>query len=205
MSELRIAGWLLVLGGVVALAGAFCPPYEQWYAPLPKALRIIAAHPGGWRCIHAGFLGGTVLAALGLTLFAHALGRRAGSGLATVVAAAFAIATILWVVHLAFRLSVTPWAARELVSTGTLPALYAPLNAQAGLLFGVFAALAYAADAGAGWAFLQAALAPRWIGWAAIALGLAGAPAASVTGPWVLYVPLVLLGGALTRAPLTLP
>lgn len=43
----RTAGWLLVAGGMLAIVGAFWPPYKQWSAPLPEALRVIAAHPIG--------------------------------------------------------------------------------------------------------------------------------------------------------------
>lgn len=35
----RLAGWLLVAGGSLAVVGAFWPPHRQWSAPLEEGLR----------------------------------------------------------------------------------------------------------------------------------------------------------------------
>jgi hypothetical protein len=199
-AQLRVAGRFLLAGGSLALAGAFWPPYEQWYSPLPKALRVIAAHPIGWRCIHAGFLAGTCLVAIGLALFANALRGRDGGSSAVAAATAYGLGSVLWILDLAFRLSVTAWAADELVTQGSIPAVYTPLARQVSVLFGIFVALAGAAAAGAGWAFLRAELSPRWVGGGALVLGIAGALAAAVVGPWLLYVPIVFLGSAVATA-----
>jgi hypothetical protein len=200
-AELQAAGPFLLAGGSLALAGAFWPPYEQWYSPLPKALRVIAAHPIGWRCIHTGFLAGTCLVAVGLALFADSLRGREGGSSAVAAATFYALGSVLWILDLGFRLSVTAWAAHELVTRGSIPPVYAPLARQMSVLFGTFVVLAGAAAAGAGWAFLRAELSPRWAGWSAIALGIAGVPAAAVSGPWVLYLPIVLLGSAIFQRP----
>lgn len=74
----RWAGWLLAVGGMLAVAGAFTPPYRQWSAPLPEALRVIASHPIGWRLIHAGFVLGTLVSLFGLAVLAY--GTDAGLG-----------------------------------------------------------------------------------------------------------------------------
>jgi hypothetical protein len=185
---------LLSAGGAVALAGAFCPPYKQWYSPLPDALRIIAAHPIGWRCIHAGFFAGTVIAALGFAVLARASETESQRTLATVAAAAFGFATIFWSCNIAFRVSLTPWAANEFVSTGTIPAMYAPLERYVSILFGAFVALAAVALACTGGLVLRSGIAPRWVGWTALGVGVIGAPMVGMIGPWVLYVPVVMLG-----------
>jgi len=195
----RIAGWFLLSGALFAMVGAGTPPYKQWYSPLPEALRVIAAHPIGWRCIHAGFLIGTALVAVGMALYARALSQRPGGALALVAAVTFGIATVFWSVNIAFRLTVTPWAANELVASGVVPPLYQPFSASAGLLFAFFAAFAYASDACAGWAFLRAELLPRWVAWTSIVVGIAGAPIVAYSGPWVIYVPPLLLGISLVR------
>ena len=184
------AGWWLLVGAAVALAGAFCPPYAQWYAPQAEAMRVIAAHPIGWRCIHAGFALGTVAIAVGFATLACAL--RTPVLIAT--ATCFAIATVSWLAVIEFRVAVTTWAADRLVATETIPDSYAPLQRWSSAAFAVFVALAYGAVALAGIGLLRTSTVPRWLGWGAVAIAAVGAPLVGLTGPWVVYVPIGALG-----------
>ena len=147
----RAVAWLLITGGMLAVVGAFWPPYRQWSAPLPEALRVIASHPIGWRCIHAGFGSGTIVSMLGLAALASALRGRPGGEQALLVAVAYGVGGTLWLVNIAIRLSATPWAAHELVATGSIPPTYMVWRSFNGVLFAAFSAIAYACVAGLGW------------------------------------------------------
>lgn len=181
------------------MVGAFWPPYKQWSAPLPEALRVIADHPIGWRCIHAGFLFGTVVSTLGLSVLAYGLRGQSGGALALAVAVAFGIASVLWFTNMAFRLSVTTWAADELVATGTIPATYTPWKSFAALLFAFFSSLGYLSVAGCGWTILLAGIGPRWLGWLLVGWGLSAGFVFGANVPFIMYVAFVLLGAFLVR------
>ena len=199
MQPIQVSGWLLIVGGLLAVIGAFWPPYRQWSAPLEEALRIIASHPIGWRCIHAGFVGGTVVSALGLAMLAYALRGAAGGSAARVSAVLFAVAAGLWLVNIAYRLSVMPWAANELVATGIVPATYAPWRSFAKLLFAGFSALGYLAVAASGWSALQASLTSPWVGWLLVVWGLSGGFVFGANVPFIMYVAFIVLGGHLVQ------
>src|SRR5262245_55989771 len=169
---LRVAGWLLLAGGVLAIAGAFCPPYRQWTAPQEEGFRAIAGNPIGWWCIHTGFFLGTVVSALGLATLASALQRRAGGDWALIAVVLFGIAGTAWIVNRAYRVSIWNWAAQMFVETGTTPDVFVPLRQWAGILFAVFAVVGYASVACLGMATLRAAQGPAWLGWAIVACGL---------------------------------
>ena len=195
----RNAGWMLIVGTSLAFIGAGWPPYKQWYSPLEEALRVIASHPIGWRCIHTGFAAGTVITALGLAVFANARAGQPGSVYATVAAVAYSMATVFWIADIAYRLSVTPWAANEFVSTGTIPSVYAPLQRMSALTFSAFSAMAAVASVSVAGAAFQSGAAPRWVAWTSLGVGIVAAPLVAMIGPWVLYVPFLTLGIALVR------
>ena len=195
----RAAGWMLIVGTSLALIGAAWPPYKQWYSPLEEALRVIASHPIGWRCIHTGFATGTIITALGLAVFANARAGQPGGVYATVAAVAYAMATVFWLVNIAYRLSVMPWAANEFVSSGAIPAMYAPLERMGALMFTAFSAMAAVASVSSAGAVSQSGIAPRWVAWTSLVVGVIAAPMVAMIGPWVLYVPFLTLGIALVR------
>lgn len=199
MDPLRLGGWLLIAGALLALAGASTPPYKQWYSPLPEALRVIAAHPISWRVINGGFLAGTAIAAMGLGVVAFALRDRLGGPIALASALAFAAGTLFWILNLIYRVTVVSWAAEQFVSTGSIPPIFFPLQAQAGVYFGLFALFGFAGLAASGWSVFMSSIAPRSVGWVLVIVGIVGAPVVVFIGPWMLYVPLLLLGLALVR------
>lgn len=198
-APLRLAGWVLVAGGMLAIVGAFWPPYRQWSAPLPEALRVIAAHPVGWRCIHAGFASGTVVATFGLALLAYALRGQPGGAHALLTAVAWGLGGSLWLANIAIRLSATRLAADELVVTGAIPTWYAAWKTCNGILFAAFSALAYGAVAGLGWTILRSAIAASWMGWLFVAWGLSAGFVVGASVPFIAYVPFVVLGISLVR------
>ena len=196
---LRLAGWLLLAGGILAIAGAFCPPYRQWSAPQEEGFRAIAANPVGWWCIHAGFFLGTVVAALGLAVLASALHGRPGYEWALVAAVAFAIAGTAWIGNIAYRLSVWNWAAETYVATGVTPGVFEPLRRWAAMLFAVFSLVGYGAVAALGAATLRATLGPVWLRWATIVCGMSAGYVVGYNVPFIMYVPFAAIGIALLR------
>ena len=174
----------LVLGGGLWLywpikneKGAFIfglPPRE-W-------LRLVFAHPRLWRWATILFISGVVVTVLGLAMFTRLLqdaGDRTFSQLGLI---AFAFGAVLWVIHLAFRLSIDPWAAQETAKTAVMPDFYVPLTRWTGILFVIYTVLAFSALAAYGGAVLSTGVLPHWVGWISIVYGLAGLGLLGVTG-----------------------
>jgi len=200
MADLRAAGWLLTIGGLIAIAAACTPPYKQWYAPLPEAMQTIAEHPIAWRVINGGFLVGTIVAALGFAALTVGARARSGETFALLGSVAFGVGTLFWVLNLVHRMSVQSWAAAEFVANGSIPGFFFPQQTQAAFHFGLFAVFAFGGVALAGWSVLTNMIAPRWVGHTMLWVGIIGAPIVTFIGPWVLYVPIVILGVAILVA-----
>ena len=95
---------------------------------------------------------------------------------------AFLFGAVLWVINLAFRLSINPWAAQETARTAVIPAFYVPLTRWTGVLFVIYTVLAFSALAAYGGAVISTGVLPHWVGWIAIVYGLAGLGLLGVTG-----------------------
>ena len=199
-NHLRLAGALLLVGGIAFNVGAFSPPWEQWSAPLLRALEVIGQRRIAWYWIHAWFVVGVLVTVLGFVALAHALRTRPDASLfVTLVATTYVTGAVFWLINIAFRASVQVWAAAEVVRTGAIPVEYEPWRRWAGLLFLAYMVLAYLAIAGLGLLVLRTGLAPRWAGWFAIALGLTGGGVVGMTVPLVVHLPLMLIGAFLMR------
>jgi hypothetical protein len=197
--SLRIAGALLLAGGIIFLVGAFSPPWEQWSAPLQRALEVIGRHRVAWYWIHGCFVLGVLLTILGFAALAHALRDTPWSLPATLVGVAYGIGAVFWLVNIAFRGTVQVWAAAEVLRTGSVPNEYEPLRQWASLLFALYMVLAYLANAGLGWLMLRTALVPRWTAWVAVILGLTGGGVVGLSVPLVVHIPLIIIGAFLLR------
>lgn len=196
-SSLRLAGALLLTGGAVFLVGAFSPPWEQWYAPLQRALDVIGRHRVAWYWIHSCFVVGVILTILGFVALAHGLRDTPAGLLATLVGIVYGTGAVFWLVNIAFRGSVQVWAAAEVVRTGSVPTGYEPLRHWAGLLFSLYMVLAYLASAGLGWLMLRTGLVPRWAAWSAVIIGLTGGGVVGMSVPLVVRLPLMVIGAFL--------
>jgi hypothetical protein len=141
-------------------------------APLAEAHAVIGKHRLAWHFIN-GCLGlGSIVTAVAFVLHAQATNASKAKPWATLAAASYAVALTVFLVNLAFRHTVQVWAAEAVLQTGGVPTGYVAWHHFAGLLFSVYAVLAYAAVAALGASLLQSPQSPRWVGWGSLFGGL---------------------------------
>lgn len=178
-------GGVLVAGFVVFMIGASAwrLAYEQ---PLDTALRVIHGDRRRRAWIHVWMLVAMFITPAGVAGVAALVDAPTALVAAIAASLVYAIGAVCWIVSLAFRLAVVPWAAERAVAEGTPPG-FAPLDGWAGALYVIHMASAYAASAVLGAALLAAGLTPGWVGWLGIAWGvafLAGFVATRFSGPF---------------------
>jgi len=210
ISEGRIAGMLLVAGAVIFFASVSIPllsglGVRVWNAPLPEHLERIASNRSAWLWTNRGIVAGVLLTAVGLGGLT-ALLREAGDGLLGQTGLLFfALGVTFWMIELAFRLSVTVWAAETAASSGAPPAFFEPLQRWMGTLFFLYMALAYLGTAVYGGALLRTASLPAWVGWVTLGAGVFGVISFVIGLPTIFTIPAgvhlapLLIGIALLR------
>lgn len=180
-----LVGWTLLAGMVVFLVGAagWRLAYEQ---PLAESLRVIQADRRRRTWIHVWMIPALFVTTAGLAGLTLVVDGATGTLLAVMAAALYGLGAVPWVVSLAFRLTVVPWAAERTVADGAVPDGFAALDAWAGSLYVIHMVAAYMTFAVLGAALLDSAL-PSWVGWLGIAWGVAftlGFAATRAAGPF---------------------
>lgn len=172
--NLTFVGAALTTGGTAVLIAAFLPSlYPVWTARGVNAVTLISRHRGSWLLANWLFAVGAWLTLAGLAAFAALLGRHPGtSALPAAALTLMVLASTLWTVNLAFRLTVTIRAVDALSVDGAVPDWYEPVNAWAGGLWCAAAVTGTSATVAFGLATIGANVLPSWTGWLAIALGL---------------------------------
>jgi hypothetical protein len=170
----------------------FGQPPREW-------LRLVFAHPRLWRWATILFIIGVVVTVFGLAMLTSLLQDAGDSAFSLLSLVAFAFGAVLWVICLAFRLSIDPWAAQETAKTDVLPEFYVPLTRWTGVLFVLYTVLAFSGLAAYGGAVLTTPVLPHWVGWTAIVYALAGLALLGVTkdAPPLLHHVLPLVMGVL--------
>lgn len=187
MGAEEIVGWTLVAGLAVFLVGAagWRMAYE---APLEEALVTIHGDRGRRAWIHGWMLPAMFLTAAGLAALPVVLEDGTARVLAVMAATTFALGAVCWVLSLAFRLTVVPAAAADLVDRGAVPEHFRPLDRWASSMYATHMASAYVAAALLGCALLATEdLTPTWLGWTGVGFGtlwLAGFLATRFDGPF---------------------
>jgi hypothetical protein len=202
--EPRFTGIALLLGCLLFMGGAGLTPHEQgtsivrFYGLSQRAqVLLISRHPRLWKWGASLLISGTIVTTLGfglLTTLFRAAGECTFSSLGVI---ALLFGSVLWVITLAVRLGIDPLAAQETAKTGVLPDYYILLKCWVQVLFVIYTILAFSALAAYGWAVLSTPILPRWVGWTAIAYGLAGLGLLAVTKdapPFLHYLMPLLMG-----------
>ena len=201
MDAAQVAGWLLVIGSVTFGIGAGNPYLVRaWTAPHETFLTIVARHPIAWRNTHVLFIGGTALTAAGLAALPSLLPDGWPRALALAGVTAFAIAAVLWIVSLIYRLVITPGTARDLTEMGTLDPSVAALDRLNGGLFKAFIVIAFAGLASIGAATTAGGPIPAPLGWGSAALSgllIAGLMLTGDMPPFTVYLAPLAFGIAL--------
>ncbi len=126
-------------------------------------------------------IAGVVITPAGLVGLTLALREPTATVLAGMATAVYAVGAVCWIVCLAFRLTVTPWAAERAVTSGQVPDGFAAYERWAGALYVVHMLTAYVGSAVLGVALLASDAVPTWLGWAGIVWGLAFAAGFAAT------------------------
>lgn len=167
-----VVGATLVAGLVLFMvgAGAWRIAYEQ---PLTESLRVIHADRRRRAWIHIWMIVGVLATSAGIAGLAFVPAVGTGTALVAMAAAVYSLGAVCWLVSLAFRLTMVPWAAERTVEHGAPPDGFEALNLWAGILYVIHMAAAYAAFVLIGVAALASADLPAWLGWVGIGWGMA--------------------------------
>jgi hypothetical protein len=171
MQEHELVGVVLIAGLVVFLigAGGWKLVYDQ---PLEQALPAIHHDRRRRAWIHLWMIPAMFLTCAGMLGLAAIVDDRLALVLSLMAAVVYALGAVCWVISLAFRLTVVPWAAEQTVEHGAMPEGFVPLDRWAGSLYAVHMVSAYAAFTVLGAAVLADGVLPRWAGWVGIVSGV---------------------------------
>ncbi len=181
-----VVGIVLIAGLVVFMVGAVAWRLE-YERPLAESLPLVHTDRRRRAWIHLWMIPALFLTPVGLAGLTAVLDSPVAVVAALMAAVAYTIGSVCFIVSLAFRLAVLPWAAEHTVASGAPPDGFAPLNAWASALYVIQMASAYAAFAVLGAAVLASEDLPRWLGWLGVAWGigfLAGFVATRFAGPF---------------------
>lgn len=189
--DVRVEGSVLVGGVLAAGLGIFLVGAVAWrleyQRPLQESLPVIHRDRRRWAWIHVWMVTAMLVTPAGLAGLAVILEVRTAAVLSAMAAAVYVSGGVCWIASLAFRLTVTPWAAEQTVIVGDVPDDFAAYDRWAGALYCVHMLTAYVASAVLGIAVLVSDALPTWLGWTGVGWGLvfaAGLVATRFAGPF---------------------
>ena len=144
----------------------------DYQRPLPEALPVIQRDRRRRAWIHTWMIAALVVTPAGLVGLTVTLGEPIAMVLAGMATAVYGTGGVCWIVALAFRLTVVPWAA-ERATAGRVPEGFAAYDRWAGALYVVHMLTAYVGSAVLGLAVLASDALPAWLGWTGVVWGLA--------------------------------
>lgn len=200
----HVAGALLILGCLATLYGAalymfvkdsngpviFGPPPHEW-------LRLVGEHADTWRMATIPFMVGPIVTVLGFAGLEASLRRAGDPGYGQLGLMAVAFGAALWVIDLAARLTIDPWAAKALAATGAIPDVYTAVSSWMSVLYVIYTILTFVGLSLYGAAILHSTLTPNWAGWVAAVYGLLGLVYFAITRdapPFMHYLIPIMLG-----------
>jgi hypothetical protein len=201
----RVAGGLLVAGlliGLLAVAIMVVSGAARGFAAVGGALETMGPYADTFRLLNMMYAAIWIVLLLGVALLARLLARAGDEQLALLAFTLALVTCVAGVLHGAFHVGLTTWAAEEAARTGSIPDIYHPLRAWADGAFRLGYAGSFVAMILIGWGILHSGLLSPPLGWAAIGwsvfwlvaslLRLGGAPAVPFIMPAVLGVALLL-------------
>lgn len=202
-TERRIAGSLLISGlliGLLAVVIMFASGAAPGFAAVGGALEAMAPYADTFRLLNGMFTTAWLFLLLGFALLTRLLARAGAEQLALLAFTLALVTCITGILHGAFHVGLTTWAAEEAGRTGSIPEIYHPLRAWADGFFRLGYVGSFAAMALVGWAILRTGLLAPSLGWLTIGWSLllfagwlvgAGAPAVPFIMPAVIGVALL--------------
>lgn len=172
----KYSGILILAGGIIFWIGAFYPPYKQWMtSDIKEYLTIINSNKTGWYVIHSCFILGIIVSIFGWELLSESLiSSGTGNILPKIAYTSLFAGSIFWLINIAFRLTVTLWAAENFSSTGVIYESFKTWMDWSNLLFVIYMVLAYFATGCFGIAMREISWIPAWVSWFYIIFGFAG-------------------------------
>lgn len=200
----RVTGSLLVAGlliGLLAVVIMFASGAAPGFAAVGGTLEEMAPYADTFRLLNGMYTVAWVFLPLGFALLARLLARAGEEQLALLAFTLALVTAITGVLHGAFHVGLTPWAAEEAARTGSIPEIYQPLRDVADSAFRLGYAGSFVAMILIGWGILRTGLLPHTLGWVAIGwsalwliaflLRAGGAPAIPFIMPAVVGVALL--------------
>ncbi len=173
-SPARLPGFLLILGAVVVWVGAVTFPGMS----LPQ----VAARTSDHLFTAGGFLVGALISLAGFAALRTALRARGDALLSQLGLIALLIATVCWIVHLAFRATVMVTVAQA--SATAPPDWYQPLRLWSGAMYVAYMFLAYLSIAAYGAGLRRTGWVGKGWGRVLVGFGLIGAAGFLAPGPF---------------------
>lgn len=161
----------VMLGGLVAFMTGAVRWQLRYEGALEDSLPPIHADRRRRAWIHAWMIAGVLVTSAGLAAFATMDDPTAAPAVATMAATIYIIGAACWIVALAFRLAVVPWAAERLVGHGCVPDGFIALDAWAGSLYKIHMLASYFSFAVLGGAVIIGGTLPSWLGWVGVGWG----------------------------------
>lgn len=206
MNEVNLISWkwtaiLLLGGGILFWIGAFTPPYKQWStADIKEYLTIIHDHKINWYVIHGFFMAGVIITVFGIYLLSQVLLSDGKNHVLPIISlAAISLGSVFWLLNIAFRLTVTFWAADSLTVSGTVHTTFQTWMDWSNLIFAIYMVLAYLAIGCIGIVIKDITWIPAWTGWFCLIFGFAGAIGYLIRfvffePPLMIHLPFIILG-----------
>jgi hypothetical protein len=171
----RWTGILLVTGGIIFWIGACTPPYKWWMTrDVKEYLALIYENKHTWYFIAATFAIGVIITLFGMLLFSIALQQSGEKVFPRIGFFAFMFGCSFWILNIAFRATVTVWAAQQLHDVNLLEPSFHPWMDWTNLIFAIYMVVAYFGIGCMGYSLHQLSILPSWTSWMCMIFGFGG-------------------------------